>query len=58
MTACHCIERLLKSLTSWLGMARREQCSLGGPSEMQGMQQHDDSTTTIERRPTREVPGT
>lgn len=37
-TAPHCIERLLKNLTSWLGMARRKRCSLGGTGEMQGLQ--------------------
>ena len=49
MTAFHWIERLLKSLTSWPGMARWRQCSLGGASEMQSMQQHDDSAAAIER---------
>lgn len=58
MTVFHCIKRLLRNLTSWLGMARRKQCSVGGSSEMQDMQQHDVPTIAIERRPTRKVPGT
>lgn len=51
MTALRCIGHLLKNLTSWLGMARGKQCSLSEYGEMQDMQRHDDSATTIERRP-------
>lgn len=35
-----------------LGLARPEQSSLSGARQMQDLQQHDDFTTTIERRST------
>ena len=58
MTTVHWVDHLLKNLTSWLGMARRKQCPFRGSGEMQDMQQHDGSSVTIERRPSREVPRT
>ena len=39
-------------------MARGKQRSLSEYGEMQDMQRHDDSATTIERRPAWEVPRT
>lgn len=56
MTTVRWVDHLLKNLTRWLGMARRKQCPFGGSGEVQDMQQHDDPSFTIERRPSREVP--
>ena len=44
------------SLIRMLDMARPNQSSLSGARQMQDLQQHDGSITTIERRSPREVP--